>query len=193
MRQPDHPVQPQFVDRWSPRAFTGEALDQATLMSMLEAGRWAPSASNIQPWRFVFGLRDTPAFQAIFDGLVPANQAWCKDAAALVVMVGATTWVPAGQHDKKPVGMSDFDCGAAWMSIALQAHSMGWATHGMAGIDKDKLRTGLHVPADHNVVMAFAIGRRGDKSKLPEAYQAREVPSPRRSLTESVGEGRFPG
>jgi hypothetical protein len=70
---------------------------------------------------------------------------------------------------------------------------MGWATHGMAGIEKDRLRTSLHVPEDHTVLMAFAIGRRGDKSQLPESYQAREFPSPRRPLAESVGEGRFPG
>jgi nitroreductase len=193
MRTPDHPVHPQFIDRWSPRAFTDEALDPGVLMTMLEAGRWAPSASNIQPWRFVYGLRGTPAFQTIFDGLQPGNQAWCSRAAALVVMVAATTWSPPGQSETKPAGTHAFDCGAAWMSIALQAHAMGWATHGMAGIDKDKLRTSLHVPADHAVMMVFAIGRRGDKAMLAEALQARETPSPRRALQQSAWEGRFPG
>lgn len=193
MRTPDHPVHPQFIERWSPRAFTTDTLDETTLLTMFEAGRWAPSASNVQPWRFIYGRRGTPAFQTIFDGLVPGNQAWAGSAAALVVLAAATTWLPQGQTEAKPLGTHAFDSGAAWMSVALQAHAMGWATHGMAGIDKDKLRAALHVPADHVVIMAFAIGRRGDKTLLPEALQTREMPSPRRALKDVVGEGRFPG
>jgi nitroreductase len=192
-RTPDHPIQPAFVDRWSPRAFTDEVIDDPTLRSMFEAARWAPSANNAQPWRFVYGRRGTPAFQSIFDGLVPGNQVWAGKAAALVVAVGATTWVPPGQDSAKPLGTHAFDCGAAWMSVALQAHAMGWATHGMAGIDRDALRARLHVPEDFVVLMAFAVGRRAEKSTLPEALQARETPSPRRAVTESIGEGRFPG
>jgi hypothetical protein len=55
-RAPEHAVDPLFVQRWSPRAFTGEALPEATLMSLFEAARWAPSAMNAQPWRFVYAL-----------------------------------------------------------------------------------------------------------------------------------------
>ncbi len=193
MRTPDHPIQPQFVDRWSPRAFTEEAIDEPTLMTLFEAARWAPSASNVQPWRLVYGRRGTAAFQTILEGLVPANAAWAKNASALVVMVGATLHTAPGQTEAKPVGTYAFDCGSAWMSIALQAHLSGWATHGMAGIDKDKLKASLHVPDDHAVMMAFAIGKRGDKAALPDALQAREAPSPRRPLAQTVGEGRFPG
>ena len=193
MRQSDFPIQPPFIERWSPRAFTAEALDEATLLTMLEAGRWAPSASNSQPWRFVYGRRGTAAFQAIFDGLVPGNQAWAGQAAALVVLVSATQQVPPGRAEARPLGMHAFDCGAAWMSVALQAHAMGWATHGMAGIEKDKLRASLQVPADHAVLMAFAVGRRGDKAQLDDALAAREVPSLRRLLAELAAEGRFPG
>ena len=191
-RTPDHPVHPQFVDRWSPRAFTDEAIDEPTLMTMFEAGRWAPSSSNIQPWRLIYGRRGTPAFQTIVDGLVPGNQVWAKNAAALVVMVGATTSIAPGKTEAKPNGTYAFDCGSAWMSIALQAHAMGWATHGMGGIERDKLKESLHVPADHAVIMAFAIGRRGDKGTLPDALREREVPSTRRPLAQSIGEGRFP-
>jgi nitroreductase len=192
-RTPDHSIQPVFIERWSPRAFTDEVIDDSTLRSMFEAARWAPSANNAQPWRFVYGCRGTPAFQGILDGILPGNQVWAGKAAALVVAVGATAWVPPGQDSAKPLGTYAFDCGAAWMSVAMQAHAMGWATHGMAGIDRDALRTRLHVPEDFVVLMAFAVGRRGDKATLPEALQAREAPSPRRAVSESIGEGRFPG
>ena len=48
-RTPDHPVHAQFVNRWSPRAFDGTAMTKADVLTLLEAARWAPSASNNQP------------------------------------------------------------------------------------------------------------------------------------------------
>ena len=53
-RVADHEVDPQFVTRWSPRAFTSEPIPDAVLFSLLEAARWAPSGANTQPWEFVY-------------------------------------------------------------------------------------------------------------------------------------------
>ena len=49
LRQPDHPVAPMFTDRWSPRAFSDAPMSEAELLTLFEAARWAPSASNLQP------------------------------------------------------------------------------------------------------------------------------------------------
>ena len=57
-RQPAHPINPMFVNRWSPRALTGEAISREQLHTVLEAARWAPSAYNFQPWRFIYALRE---------------------------------------------------------------------------------------------------------------------------------------
>ncbi|WP_304303655.1 nitroreductase family protein, partial [Pseudacidovorax intermedius] len=73
-RQPAHPIDPLFTERWSPRAFTEEAIPEPALMSLLEAARWAPLAYNVQPWRFIYARRDTAAWQPIFDSLVEFNQ-----------------------------------------------------------------------------------------------------------------------
>jgi nitroreductase len=43
-RIPDHEVADIFVNRWSPRAFTGEEIPEAALLSCFEAARWAPSS-----------------------------------------------------------------------------------------------------------------------------------------------------
>ncbi|MEY4761247.1 MAG: hypothetical protein RLZZ200_1103 [Pseudomonadota bacterium] len=186
MRSTDLPVDRQFIDRWSPRAFTDATLEVDTLHAMLEAARWAPSAANSQPWRFVYGLRGTPAFATLLDGLVPANQVWASKASALVVVATAT-------RGARPLTHAQFDCGAAWMSVALQAHLLGWQTHCMAGIDPAKLQGSLAIPTDHQPLVAIAIGKIGDKSLLPEPLQAREVASPRLALSDIAFEGRFPG
>ena len=52
-RKAAHPIEPIFVNRWSPRAMTGEAVSDDDLMRLFEAARWAPSGANTQPWEFV--------------------------------------------------------------------------------------------------------------------------------------------
>ena len=56
-RQADHPLDPLFLERWSPRAFDGSEVPDSDLMTMFEAARWAPSAFNSQPWRFLYAKR----------------------------------------------------------------------------------------------------------------------------------------
>ena len=70
VRKADHPIDALFLDRWSPRAFDGAAIPQADLDTIFDAARWAPSAFNAQPWRFVYAHRDTPAWGPLFDLLI---------------------------------------------------------------------------------------------------------------------------
>lgn len=190
-RTPAFPVDPMFPGRWSPRAFTGEAIPTDVLMSCFEAARWAPSASNIQPWRFVYGLAGTPAFDTVLAGLVPFNQGWAAKASALVVVLSHTTSVAPGQSEAKPNAWHSFDAGAAWAQFALQAHLNGWITHAMGGFVADTLRASLGLPADVAIEAVVAIGKQGDKASLPEMLQTRETPNDRKPLGELVAEGRW--
>lgn len=190
-RHPSAPIDPQFTQRWSPRAFTGEPIAHADLMSLFEAARWAPSTSNTQPWRFVYGTVGTPGFDAIFGTLVAFNQGWAKKASALIAICSATESVAPGTTEAKPSPNHAFDTGAAWMSLALQAEKMGWRTHAMGGFDKEALRAALQVPDRFAIQCVVAVGRHGDKSSLDAALQARELPNDRQPLSAMVQEGRF--
>lgn len=190
-RQTEYPVNPQFTDRWSPRALSGEALPLDTLMSFFEAARWAPSSSNVQPWRFVYGLAGTPGFDAIFASLVQFNKDWAKNASALVAVISAKNWPAREGFEPKPFGSHSFDTGSAWMSLALQAHHAGWVAHAMGGFDAAVLAQALGVPADYAIEAVVALGKQTDKSVLPQALQEREEPSPRKPMAEIVAEGKF--
>lgn len=48
-----------FINRWSPRAMSGEEVTNDELFSLFEAARWAPSSFNNQPWRFVYAKKNT--------------------------------------------------------------------------------------------------------------------------------------
>ncbi|MES2676648.1 MAG: nitroreductase family protein [Pseudomonadota bacterium] len=187
-RTSEYPIDKQFLDRWSPRAFSDRAVTQEQLMTIFEAARWAPSGSNLQPWRFFYGVRGELEFNTLLSLLVPFNEGWAKNAAALVVITSVISF-----DGTRPVGTHSFDAGSAFMSLALQAHSMGLISHGMAGIDYEKIPAALHLPKNLKVEAAVAIGYQGDVSILPEALQQRETPSQRQPLSEMVFKGHFTG
>ena len=49
----------------------------------------------------------------------------------------------------------------------------------------------LQVPQGYRIEAAIAIGRRGDKSRLPEAMQSREEPNGRLPIEQLIMEGHF--
>lgn len=187
----DHPIDRIFLDRWSPRALTGEAIDPATLLTILEAGRWAPSSYNSQPWRFVYALRGDPNWATFVELLSPFNRSWAQDASALLVIVSNPTFVRPDTKEEIVSQSASFDTGAAWAYLALQASLLGWVAHGIAGFDIDQAHKVLRVPAGHRIETAVAIGRKGDKSKLPVALAQREAPNGRLQLAELVAAGGF--
>jgi len=187
VRKADHPIDPLFLDRWSPRAMSGEPVAEADLMTLFEAARWAPSSFNNQPWRILYARRDTPHWQTFFDLLVDANKAWCGKAAALLLFVARTTF----EHNNKPSITHSFDCGAAWENLALQACRMGLVVHGMQGFDYDKARTALKIPDGFQVEAMIAVGKPGDPSSLPEKLRERESPNDRRPVGQTVCEGTW--
>ncbi len=190
-RTADHEIDPIFLERWSPRAFSGEAIPEADLMRIFEAARWAPSSYNSQPWRFVYARRDTPAWEPMLSLLVEGNRSWCKDTAVVMVLASSSTMLVPGQDKPVPSYTHSFDAGSAWAYLALQATKLGWSAHGMVGFDKERAFAELGFAEGYRVEAAIAIGRLGDKSKLPEALQARESPNGRKTLNETVFEGKF--
>ncbi|MCW8886770.1 MAG: nitroreductase family protein [Motiliproteus sp.] len=187
-RTPGFPVDYQFWQRWSPRAFTGEAIREDQLMSLFEAARWAPSCFNEQPWRFLYAQRDSSDWQLFLDLLMEGNQAWAENSSALIVVLSKKSF----SHNGKPNGTHSFDCGAAWQNIALQAALMGLATHGMAGIHYQRIADELNVPDDFNVEMMIAVGVPASADTLEESLREREKPSDRKAVTETCFAGRFP-
>jgi nitroreductase len=188
-RRPDHPVDAQFIDRWSPRAFGPETMDPAAILTILEAARWAPSASNRQPWRFVWSLRGEAGFDAVAAALVPNNRSWAAQAAALVVVASRMTAMsPEGEVPNKTHA---FDTGTAWGHLALQTHLMGYAAHAMGGFDPALLATAVMLPADHALHAVVALGRRSDPDTLPEKLREREAPNGRLPLGEVTRHGSF--
>ncbi|MGF6872680.1 nitroreductase family protein [Paraburkholderia sp. MM5477-R1] len=193
IRKPDYPIDAQFVERWSPRAFTLDPIDERALLTILEAARWAPSSYNAQPWRFMYARRDTESWEMFLSFLSDFNRLWATRAAAIIVVASMCTFRMPGKDEEVPLLTHSFDAGAAWAFLALQASLSGWGAHALAGINSEKIRNDLAIPDNFAVEACVALGRAGDATLLPDSLRAREMPSDRKPLSDIAAEGRFVG
>jgi len=176
-----------FINRWSPRAFLADPVAEELLMTLFEAARWSPSCYNDQPWRFVFARSsgDLKRFRSV---LVEANQAWACAAPVLVIAFSRKKF----SMNDQPNRWADFDTGAAWMSLTLQAEQLGLHCHAMGGFDAERACavTGVD-PQLFNALCVIAIGKQGPAELLPDEIRAIETPNDRRPLKDMVTEGRI--
>jgi nitroreductase len=185
-RRPDHPVDPLFPGRWSPRAMNGEPVSDEDLKIVFEAARWAPSSNNNQPWRFVYAHRDTPHWARLFGLLTKSNQGWCVNAGVLIVAFSRDTF-----DSGKPARTHSFDTGSAWMSMALQGSMRDLVMHGMQGFDYDRAKTELGIPDGYTVEAMIAVGHPGDPALLPESQKPWEFAKERHPVEDFTFEGEF--
>jgi nitroreductase len=192
-RQADRPIDPLFLERWSPRAFDESEIPEPDLLTLLEAARWAPSAFNSQPWRFLYARRGSADWERFLDLLVPFNRSWARSGSAMVYILSDTlpftdkaTGEPATSHTHS------YDAGAAWVCFALQATRLGYQAHGMSGVDFERAREVLGVPERYRIEASAVVGRVGDPASLPEKLRAREFPSGRKPVEEFAFRGGWP-
>ena len=141
--------------RWSPRAFTSRSVSDHDLKTILDAARWASSSYNEEPWRFIVARKsDGAGYDKLFNLLVPANQAWAKDAPVLLLTVGKRTF----SHNGSANHYGLHDAGQALAHIALQATALGLHTHSMGGFDHVRARQELGIPEDFEIGALVALG-----------------------------------
>ncbi|WP_375387610.1 nitroreductase family protein [uncultured Amnibacterium sp.] len=168
------PIEEILSMRWSPRSFdpAAEVTDEQ-VSSMLEAARWAASASNVQPRRFVAGRRGTPTFERIERHLMGFNRVWAPNASLLVLAIAVT-----GPEDGGPAGAyrwAEYDTGQSMANLASQAHALGLHAHPMGGIEVDDLRREFDLPSHHVPITVTAVGTVASADLLPERYRERET------------------
>ncbi len=190
-KKPDleHPVQEFIETRWSPVSFDGRAVPREELMSIFEAARWAPSAFNEQPWRYVLATReDGEAFELIVSCLVEGNQAWARQAGAVALGVTATSFA----RNDKPNAYARHDLGLASAQLSSEASSRGVMVHQMAGILPDRAREIYGIPEGFEAVTGLALGYPGPNPELGGDFEARDAqPRTRRPLAETLFAGSW--
>ena len=86
-RKSEFPIDKIFLERWSPRSLSDENFTEEELLTLIEAARWTPSSSNVQPWRFLYAMHNTSEFKIFLELLGDFNKTWCETAGALLVLI----------------------------------------------------------------------------------------------------------
>lgn len=183
----DHPILDILRRRWSGRAVDPRPLPRATLASLLEAARWAPSAGNGQPWAFlVFDGADAAA-RADAEACLNEGNAWAKRAPVLLLSVAREL-----RPDGKAAPTARHDLGLATENLLIQAIALGLLAHPMGGFDHAEATRRFALP-DSAVPMAMiAVGYPGDPFTLEEKHRASYAePRTRKAMTDIAFAGRW--
>ncbi|MFC2101827.1 nitroreductase family protein [Bacteroidota bacterium] len=185
--QTNFPINELSRERWSPRTFSDDPVPTRFIASLLEAARWAPSASNEQPWRFIIGMKGDDTWDQIYSTLIGWNKQWANQAPMLLLVIGM-------EHTSKgrPNDWYAYDCGQAMAHISLEATNLGLFTHQMGGFSAEKLVELFEIPQGYKPLAVMAIGYYGDPDTLPEEMKEREIASrERKELKELVFSEKF--
>ena len=178
-RQTQHELLGEIVNRWSPRAFSKQAVKEEDIMAIIEAASLAPSCFNEQPWRFL--VADTPqSREKMLSIMDEGNQIWAKNAPVLILIAAKKRF----DLDQSKNNYHQFDAGAAWGLLSLEATRRGLQTHAMAGYNKTKARELFSIGEDYSLLVLIAVGYYGDPAELPEKLQKIEAPGKRKSVQE---------
>jgi len=147
--------------RRSIRKFAERPIPEDLMRDLLEAGRWAPSGANAQPWRFIV-VKHSETLQAIGEACYYSafKSRHVAEAAALVVIC---TDPKAGS----PTHL--LDCAIAGTNMTLMAHALGVGSCWIGTFQPDTLRGILRIPEGVEIVALIAFG-----------YAAHPTPAPPR-------------
>ncbi|VXC92329.1 Oxidoreductase [Burkholderia sp. 8Y] len=182
-------IHPLIAGRWSPRAYADRPVSPDDVRALVQAARWAPSAFNGQPWRFLILEKGTNAvaFDRGFRTLVPFNQSWNKNAQVLIVVLADTL------NFKGDVNRTaHYDAGASALALLLEAHARGLAAHSMSGFDAPALLAGFGIDKRYVPLAMISVAHHGDPGDLPVDLGERErAPRQRRPLGEIAHFGKW--
>jgi len=166
------PIAPVLAERWSPRSFNRDyLLTQHEALSILEAGRWAPSSNNLQPWRFAYISKTDELHPAICEkGLTGFNQSWAPNASALIVVA-----VQINTADGKENTGRKYDVGLAAALMVVQAQELGLHTHHIGGLVREEILELLKLDSNYEILTVIAVGKIAPAEELEGPAFEREV------------------
>ena len=153
-----------ILTTYSEKAFTAEPVTNQQLDIILKSGMKAPSARNMQPWKFTV-IKDEPTMKEIVNNILPGN--------VLVIVSGLVS-----ENGTTP----DFDCGLATENMFIALHGLGLGAH-IYGSPAGKINSNrelFQIPEGYNAVVALRIGN------IDKSVDAVSAASPRKTADEVI-------
>lgn len=138
--------------RRSIRRYQDKPVPDDLLNEVLEAGRWAPSASNRQPWDFIV-VRDPEVRAAVAEHAAYFFIKWAhvEEAPVIIALCGDA---------RNPVYRQFLheDIGLAGSHMMLQAAALGLGTCWLGGVNREAIGQILKVPSQTEVIGLLTLG-----------------------------------
>jgi len=146
--------------RYSCRAYQEKPIEQVKLDQLLEAARLAPSAKNMQDWRFV----------VVTDKEIKLKVAQTTNRPEIFKKAGAIIAACSNSDEVMRCGQAigPIDVSIALEHIALQATELGLGTCWIGSFETEKVRAILGIPADINIIELMTVGYPADEQKTPK-------------------------
>jgi nitroreductase len=145
--------------RYSCRAYHEKPVEQEKLKRIFEAARLAPSARNLQDWRFV----------VVTDGQTKRRLAQATNRPDVFEKAGVIVAACSNSDYVMRCGqpVAPIDISIALEHIALQAAELGLGTCWIGSFDTQKVRAILNIPDDIQIIELMTIGYPADSPKPP--------------------------
>jgi len=152
--------------RYSCRHYEDKPIEEKKLEAVLEAARQAPSAKNLQDWRFVV-VTDREMRKKL--AAAANGQTFLEDAGAIIVACTVSNHVMRCGQAIGPIDVS-----IALEHMCLQATELGLATCWIGSFYPDKVKPLVGIPADVNIIELLAVGYPSDE---PKAHRREPIES----------------
>jgi nitroreductase len=168
------PINELIARRWSVRAFDiNKQVSRSDIISICEAGRWAPSCFGDEPWRFMVWdiFHNKEQYLKAFACIGDWNQKWVKTAPVIIASLADNQFRKNGNPNR----WAQHDTGLATQNILLQSFSLGLAAHPLGGFDSEKLKNEFNIPERFTPMAFIAVGYQTDESVLEEEFAKSEL------------------
>jgi len=146
--------------RYSCRSYQDRPIEPEKLECIFEAARLAPSAKNLQDWRFVVATEKQKRREL---AVAANNQKFVENAGTVIAACSNSDYVMrCGQ------GVAPIDVAIALEHVALQAAELGLATCWIGSFYPEKVRAALAIPDNIAVIELMALGYPADRPKEPD-------------------------
>ncbi len=155
--------------RYSCRAYLDKSVEAEKLQQILEAARLAPSAKNLQDWRFVV-VTEKEKKQRLAEAA--NNQTFIAQAGAVIVACSISNYVMRCGQAVGPI-----DVAIALEHMCLQATELGLASCWIGSFYPEKVRPIANIPKDATIIELLAIGYPADAQKQPSREPMEKIVS----------------
>jgi nitroreductase len=152
--------------RRSIRIYQDKPIPQDLLLQILEAGRWAPTGANLQPWHFIV-VTDAETRKRIGEvaRFFFIKSSHVERAPAILVLGFDTRKGKYGRYDATLAGGN----------MMTMATSLGLGTCWIGAFDKPKVKEILEIPENIEVIGLITLGYSGEKAEVPPRVELEKI------------------